>query len=119
MLGLPLWAWVILAIVIVLGAVVRWFYSRWRGMCRGVREDLTALLKKVHPEVQVLREEMGNLVVRMGDGTEQVWEMAEIYAEVARLPGLGRDREQRAPLYERAVASLFAPPADSPLSLAR
>jgi hypothetical protein len=54
----------------------------------------------------------------MEDSTERVWEMAEIYAEVARLPGLGRDREQRAPLYERAVASLFAPPADSSLSLA-
>jgi hypothetical protein len=118
MLGLPLWAWVILAIIILVMVVVRSLYSRWRGMCRGVRDDLTALLEEVRPEVSVLREEMGNLVVQMEDGTERVWEMEEVYAEVAGLPGWGRDREQRAPLNHRAVASLFAPPADGPLSLA-
>lgn len=118
MLGLPLWAWVILVILIVLGFAVRSFYLGWRGMCRGIREDLTALLKEAYPEVEVLREEMGNLVVRMEDGEQRVWEMTETYAQVAQLPGLGSDREQRTPVYERAVASLFAPPVDGPLSLA-
>src|SRR3712207_6839028 len=118
MLGLPVGVWVALGIVVVLAVLARLFYSRWRGMCRGVREDLTRLLHEQHPEAKVLREEMGNLVLRMPDGSERAWEMAEVYAEVARLPGMGRNPQDRTHVYRNALATLFAPAGDAgPLTL--
>jgi hypothetical protein len=119
MLGLPVGVWVMLGIVVVLAVLARVFYSRWRGMCRSVREDLTRLLPEKHPEAKVLREEMGNLVVQMQDGSERVWEMADVYAEVARLPGMGRDPQDRTRVYHNAVTALLAPSGEAgPLSLA-
>jgi hypothetical protein len=107
MLGIPPWVWVLVVLLLVIAAAVRSFYSRWRGMCRGIRGDLTAFLKERYPEVTVLREEMGNLVVRTPDGEERVWEMADLYAEVARLPGMGADPQARARLYQQAADAFF------------
>jgi hypothetical protein len=52
----------------------------------------------------------------MPDGTERVWEMADVYADVARLPGMGADPAQRAAVYRQAGAALLAPAAGAPLN---
>jgi hypothetical protein len=113
LLGLPLWLWILIALVVLAGVYV----GRFRKMCASVREDLTELLEKQHPQARVLREEMGNLVVHVPDGTERVWEMADIYSSVARLPGLGCDRSQRAGIYHQALAALMAPSGTGPLRI--
>jgi hypothetical protein len=88
-------------------------------MCRRVREELAEYLRQHHPEATVLREEMGNLVVRLPDGSERTWEMDVVYAAVARLPGMGKDPEGRQAIYRQEAAALLAPAPDNrPLSLA-
>jgi hypothetical protein len=117
MLGVPPWVWVIAVIVVVIVVRAR-FHTEFRGICRRVREELTEYLQSRCPEAQVLREEMGNLVVRMPGGEEHVWEMADVYTEVMRLPGKGADPQARARVYEQAVRVLFPPePITGPLNL--
>src|SRR5207302_1243249 len=119
-LAMSPWLWVILAVVVVVFGVVRRFYTRFRGMCRGVREELSAYLPKVHPQLEVIGEQQGNLVVRMEDGTERAWEMADVYAAVARLSGMGADPQARAAIYQQAVDALVqsGSAAAGPLALA-
>jgi hypothetical protein len=117
-IGLPYWLWAVLIAVVLIALRVRDFYTRYRGMCRGIREDLTEQLHQKHPNARVLREQMGNLVVRLPDGSEKIWEMAEIYTRVMQLPGMGRDPAARTAIYRDAVAGLFAPDPAAPISLA-
>lgn len=117
LLGLPLWAWILLVVAVLLFLWARSYYARFRGACRTVREELAVYVPEQYPGAEVLREEMGNLVVRMPDGDERLWEMADLYADVARLPGMGGDPPAREALYRRAAAELFplAPDAGRPL----
>lgn len=117
MLGLPPWAWILLAVIVFLFLRARAYYTRFRGACRTVREELAVYVREHCPGAEVLREEMGNLVIRMPDGVERLWEMADLYAEVVRLPGMGGDPPARQALYRRAAAEFFpvAPDAGRPL----
>lgn len=107
MLGIPSWGWVILALVAAVAVRAALFYSRFRRMCRLVREELTERLRREHPEVQVQGERLGNLVVRMPDGSERLWEMADIYGAVAHLPGMGSDPAGREKIYAGAIETLL------------
>jgi len=120
MLGLPVWLWVIVAIV-GLPALVLWLlYSRFRKMCRTVRGEIAQYLREQDPEFEVVGEQQGNLLVRHKDGAEQKWEMADVYAAVGRLPGMGADPAARKEVYARAVDRLLHPKPDrsQPLSMA-
>lgn len=120
MLGLPVWFWVIFAIAALPVLVVWLFYSRFRKMCRAVRQEIGQYLREQHPEFEVVGERQGNLVVRHKDGAERVWEMADVYAAVGRLPGMGADPAARRGIYARAVEQFLNPKPDrsQPLSLA-
>ena len=109
MLGLPVWLWVIVAAVVLIVAVARIFYARYRRMCQTVRDELTEFLKANHPEVEVLGERLGNLVVRTKDANEKVFELADVYVAVAQLPGMGKDSAARARIYPHAVRAFFQP----------
>jgi hypothetical protein len=111
------WGWALLALFAVIVLVARSFYARFRGVCRRVREELTEWAPKRFPGTAVVGEQMGNLVVRLPDGAERIWEMADIYTAVARLPGMGQDPAERARTYEAVAAPLFPALAlDGPLS---
>jgi hypothetical protein len=120
MLGLPIWFSVILAILALPVLPVWLFYSRFRKICRTVRSEIGQFLRENHPDFQVIGEQQGNLLVRQPDGAERVWEMAEVYTAVARLPGMGADPSARRGIYARAVEQLLNPALDpsQPLSLA-
>jgi hypothetical protein len=120
MLGLPVWFWVIVAIVGVPVLVVWLFYSRFRKMCRTVRSEIGPFLRETHPDFAVVGERQGNLLVRHPDGAERVWEMVDVYTAVARLPGMGADPAARRRIYAHAVEQLLNPAPDpsQPLSLA-
>jgi len=113
------WLGVLLVVVGLLALAIRSFYGRFRGMCRRVRDELTELIKSAHPEFQSVEEQRGNLVLRRADGSEVVWELADLYADVARLPGMGQDREARERIYRRSLDALLLPPVDDthPLTL--
>jgi hypothetical protein len=118
MLGVSPWVWVVVIVVAFIVLRARALYTRFRRMCRGVREELTQYLQSRYPDAQVLREEKDNLVVRMPGGEERVWEMEDVYVEVARLPGMGADPQDRSRVYEQAVRVLFPPePITGPLQL--
>jgi hypothetical protein len=117
---MPGWLWGVLITAGLLFLAVRSFYQRFRGMCRRTREELTALLHQDYPDVSVLREERGNLVIRCeGEGEERVWEMADLYSAVARLPGMGQDSQARHRLYQQAARNMCAPKVDGPLTLSK
>lgn len=120
MLGLPTWLWVIVAVLVLLFLLARSYYKRFRGMCRTVRDELTELLKTRRPDLEVVGEPQGNLVLRSGEA-ERVWELVDVYVSVARLPGMGRDPAARATVYESALAALEMGEAgaDQPLERAR
>jgi hypothetical protein len=120
MSGIPTWLWVT-AVILAIPIVAIWlFVSRFRKMCRTVRLEIGEYLKQNLPELEVVREQQGNLVLRNREGAENVWEMADIYTAVGRLPGMGRDPQARARVYEQAVRLLLNPGPDrsQPLSLA-
>lgn len=119
MFGLPVWLWVIVAIV-ALPVLVLWlFISRFRKMCRTVRGEIGLYLREQHPEFEVVGERQGNLLVRCRDGAERIWEMADVYAAVGRLPGMGADPAARKGIYAHAVEQLLHPQPDrsQPLSM--
>jgi hypothetical protein len=120
MLGLPIWFWLILAILGLPVLAVWLFYSRFRKMCRTVRGEIGQFLREKHPDFAVIGEQQGNLLVRQPDGVERVWEMVDVYTAVARLPGMGADPAARRGIYARAVEQLLNPAHDpsQPLSLA-
>src|SRR5262245_29709864 len=120
MLGLPVWFWVIVAILALPVLAVWLFYSRFRKMCRAVRSEIGPFLCETHPDFAVVGERQGNLLVRHPDGAERIWEMADVYVDVARLPGMGADPIARREIYAQAVEQLLNPPPDpsQPLSLA-
>jgi hypothetical protein len=120
MLGLPVWFWVIGAIVALPFLVVWIFYSRFRKMCRVVRREFGQYLREQHSEFEVVGERQGNLVVRHKDGAEKIWEMADVYAAVGGLPGMGADAAARRRIYVRATDQLLNPKPDrsQPLSMA-
>lgn len=118
MAGLPWWLWVIFAVVALFGLKTRAFYNRYRGFCRGIREDLCARVHQEHPEVKVLGEQMGNLLVRMPDGSEKVWEMADVYSRVMQQHGIDSDSSARTGAYRDAISTLFAPDPKAAITLA-
>jgi hypothetical protein len=120
MLGLPVWFWVIVAILALPVLAVWLFYSRFRKMCRTVRSEIGKFLREKHPDFNVIGEQQGNLLVRQPDGAERVWEMVDVYTAVARLPGMGADPTARRGIYSQAVEQLLNPAPDpsQPLSLA-
>ena len=103
---MPVAGWIVLGVLVVIILTVRSFYSRFRGMCRRVREDLTQRVQAEIPGVMEVREHLGNLVLRMEDGSERVWEMTDVYAEMARVPGMGADPQAREAVYQRALTQL-------------
>jgi hypothetical protein len=111
---------VILAILALPVVAVWLFYSRFRKMCRTVRSEIGQFLREQHPDLAVVGEQQGNLLVRQPDGAERVWEMVDVYTAVARLPGMGTDATARRGVYARAVEQLLNPAPDpsQPLSLA-
>ena len=120
MLGLPVWFWVVAAIVAVPVLAVWLFYSRFRKMCRAVRSEIGPFLRETHPDYSVVGERPGNLLMRHPDGAERVWEMVDVYTAVGRLAGMGADPAARRRIYARAVEQLLNPAPDlsQPLSLA-
>jgi hypothetical protein len=103
MLGLPLAAWIIGGVVVILVVRVRMLYSRFRRMCRGVREELTHRVRTEVSGVAAVHERLGNLVVRLEDGSERVWELSDVYTAMARLPGMGADPQARETVFQRAL----------------
>jgi hypothetical protein len=118
-MGLPPWAWALILIAAAVFLFIRAFYARFRGVCRRVREDLQKFVPAQYPGVEVLGERMGNLVLRTPDQPELVFELADLYAEVMRLPGMGADPAARQALYRAHADRLLAPRLDAghPLSL--
>lgn len=114
---MPGWLWVVLALLALLFLKARSFITRFRRMCRRTRDELTDLARQEYPAVQVLREERGNLVVRCGE-EERVWELADLYSRVAKLPGMGTDPDARRRLYRQEARTMFAPKVDGPLTRA-
>jgi hypothetical protein len=102
MLGLPLWLWVIAGAFVLVAAVAQWFYSRYRTMCRTVRDELARFLESNYPGVQLTWQQQGNLEVRNANGGHRVLDMADVYVAVGRLPGMGRD-PARARVYQRVL----------------
>src|SRR5262245_32637133 len=99
MLGMPVWFWVLAVVLLLIGSAVAWvvrYYNAFRTRCRTVRSELTELLKEKRPEVAVVGERQGNLVVRMPDGEERVWDLVDTFVAVAWLPEMSRDPQARA-----------------------
>jgi hypothetical protein len=103
MLGLPVWLWVIVGVLAAVMAVARWFYSRYRAMCRTVRDELSRFLEANYPVVQLTWQPQGNLELRAASAGPRVIDMADVYAAVGRLPGLGRDPAARARIYQQVL----------------
>jgi hypothetical protein len=116
--GFSIWLWLLLGIVLLVVFWVRSYYKRFRGTCRLVREELAEFVPREYPGAEVTGERQGNLVLRMPGGAERVWEMADVYASVVRLLGMGRDPEARAGVYRQAAAAFFAPDPAQPPALA-
>ena len=53
MFGLPIWLWVILVVAAVVVIWLQRFQSRYRAMCRTVRDELVQVLKDKYPEIEV------------------------------------------------------------------
>jgi hypothetical protein len=103
MLGLPVWFWVIAGALVIVAAVARWFYSRYRAMCRTVRDELATLVKSNHPEVELTWLPQGDLDLCTANGRHRVIDMADVYVAVARLPGMGRDPAARGAIYQKVL----------------
>jgi hypothetical protein len=103
MLGLPVWIWVIAGALVIVAAVARWFYSRYRAMCRTVRDELARFLESNYPGVQLTWLPQGDLELRAANDGHRVLDMADVYAAVGRLPGMGRDPVARATIYQRVL----------------
>lgn len=114
---MPGWLWIVFILAALVFLAVRSFYNRFRVMCRRTREELAEFLREEYPGLEVLREVRGNLVIRCRD-EERVWEMADLYSSVARLPGMGQDPEARRRVYRQAARMLWAPKVDGPLTRA-
>src|SRR5262245_54612931 len=99
MLGLPFWFWVVAGIVAI-PAIALWLViSRFRKMCRTVRQEFGAYLREQHPGFEVVGERQGNLIVRDTQGSERVCEMSDMYTAVGQLPGMGADPGARQEIY--------------------
>ena len=120
MLGLPVWLWVIVAIVSVPVGLVWFLFSRFQKMCRSVRTEIGQYLCENHPEFKVVGETQGHLLVRHKDGAERLWEMTDVYVAVGVLRQKGIDAAARQRIYARAVEQLLNPEPDTsqPLSMA-
>ena len=103
MLGLPVWFWAIAGALLLVAAVARWFYSRYRAMCRTVRDELANLVKSNYPDVELTWQPQGNLDLCTANGKHRVIDMADVYVAVARLPGMGRDPAARAAIYQQVL----------------
>jgi hypothetical protein len=100
MLGIPLWLWVIAGALVIVIVAARWFSSRYKAMCRTVREELSTCLKSNYPDAQLSWQPLGNLDVSTANGGHRVIDMADVYVAVGRLPGMGRDPAARARIYQ-------------------
>jgi len=119
MFGLPIWLWVILVVAAVVVIWLQRFQSRYRAMCRTVRDELVQVLKDKYPEIEVAWSQQGNLMVQSKTTGARMLDMADVYVAVGRLPGMGRDPEARARVYQ-SYAQALSPPALNtirPLSL--
>lgn len=116
---MPGWLWVVLAVIVIPVALVALVYSRYRRMCRIVRQEIGQLLRENHPDVAVVGERQGNLVVQLPGGAERVWEMESVYAAVGRT-WVQSTPESRAQVYAREADQFVNPRPDpsQPVSLA-
>jgi hypothetical protein len=103
MFGFPLWLWLIAGAVVIVAALARWFSSRYKAMCRTVREELSKRLESNYPDGQLSWQPLGNLDVCTANGGHSVIDMADVYVAVGRLPGMGRDPAERARIYQQVL----------------
>ena len=103
MFGLPVWLWVIAGGLVIVAVVARRYYSRYRAMCRTVREELSERLKSNYPHVELTWQPQGNLDLCTANGGHRVIDMSDIYVAVGRLPGMGRDLAARATVYQQVL----------------
>jgi hypothetical protein len=97
------WLWAIAGALVIFTTVARWFYARYRAMCRTVRDELSRELETHYPGVQLTWQPQGNLELRAANGGPRVIDMADVYVAVGRLPGMGRDPAARATIYQRVL----------------
>jgi hypothetical protein len=98
MFGFPSWLLAIIVALVILAGVPLWFYSRYKAMCRTVRDELSNFLKSNYPDGQLCWQPLGNLEIQTPNGGHRVIDMANVYVAVGRLPGMGRDPAARARL---------------------
>jgi hypothetical protein len=114
-----MWVWVVVVLLGLPVLIVWLLYARFRKMCRNVREELGRYVREHHPELEVVGEREGNLVVRHRGGAEQIWEMADLYVAVGRTLRGGVPADRTA-IYAGAVEQLLhrKPDRSQPLSMA-
>jgi hypothetical protein len=103
MFGLPTWLWVTAGAFVIVLAAARRFYARYKAMCRTVRDELSRFLKSHYPDVDLILQPQGNLDLYTTGGGHRVIDMADVYATVGRLPGLGHDPAARATIYQHVM----------------
>ena len=103
MFGLPVWLWVIAGGLVIVAVVARRYYSRYRAMCRTVREELSERLKSDYPHVELTWQPQGNLDLCTANGGHRVIDMSDIYVAVGRLPSMGGDLGARATVYQQVL----------------
>jgi hypothetical protein len=103
MFGIPLWLWVIGGAFVIVAVVARWFSSRYKAMCRTVRQELSKYFESNYPDGQLSWQPLGNFDLCTANGGHRVIDMADVYAAVGRLPGMGRDPAARARIYQEVL----------------
>lgn len=116
---MPAWGWGVIVFLLLVVVAVRLLYGRFQAMCAWVRGELPEFLRAEFPGVEVLGEHLGDLRLRTADGAEATWELADLYASVARIGGLGSNREARLSLYRASAFAVVGPVLDAehPFSL--
>lgn len=107
---MPGWLWPVLIAVVLIFLAARSYYLRFRRACRMVREELAEFVPRHYPGCSVVGERQGNLVLRTPWQDELVWDMADLYVEVARLPGMGGTPAAREQMYRAEADSLLVRP---------
>lgn len=82
------WMWVLLSIIFLIGALAYVFYfTNWlvpprvKAIARVARAEISDYLKQHHPDIKVLRENRGYLIVRICD-TDHTWDISDVYSEI-------------------------------------
>lgn len=115
MFGLPVWVWVVAAVV---GVVLLLAFAR-RAFRAGVRRELVAFLAEHYPQIAVVGERSDRLFLRTPSGADGEWNLAKVYAAVADLPNSATAAD-RAGVFRHFADALIPSvlEADAPLSLA-